>query len=487
VTYSPRDTERWAVEPPKREGRTPFQRDRARVLHSSALRRLAAKTQVVRAGSADFPRTRLTHTLECAQVGRELGAALGCDPDLVDAACLAHDIGHPPFGHNGESALAALAGDDGELACGGFEGNAQSLRLLTRLEPKVEGAGLNLTRATLDATLKYPWVASPATSAPPAAAVPANVTLHLPAKYGAYESDQRVFEWIRRPAPGRRRCLEAQVMDWADDVAYSVHDLEDGLDAGLVTMKALADESERTVVSAIARRHYCPASWDVTAAELEIVFAEFMELDCWQFSFDGGPAALAAAKNLTSELVGRFCTAAENATRAEAGPSPLCRYAADLVVPRRQLLECALLKAVAAYYVMSREAAVTQQAREREVVTELALALDRGAPASLDPVFRPAWHDAAGDTERRRVIIDQIASLTDTSALAWHERLAVLPPDRSPILPRAWGDCPSPHAPWALSSGFIGLTFTLCGGGNGDVRDRGWRAGGREGGRDAPR
>jgi dGTPase len=421
VTYSPRDTDRWVTEPPKRPGRTEFQRDRARVLHSSALRRLAAKTQVVRAGSGDFPRTRLTHSLECAQVGRELGAALGCDPDLVDAACLAHDLGHPPFGHNGESALAAIAGDGGALACGGFEGNAQSLRLLTRLEPKVPGAGLNLTRATLDAALKYPWLPGPVPGAGP---VPENITLHLPAKYGAYQSDAPAFEWIRAGAPGRRRCLEAQVMDWADDVAYSVHDVEDGLQAGLVSMKNLGDPAERARVAAVALAHYCPPGWAVTRAELETVFAEFMELDCWQFSFDGGPASLAAAKNLTSELVGRLCQAAEDGTRAAAGPGPLRRYAADLAVPRRQLLECALLKAVAAHYVMTRRDALAEQAREREVVTELALAIERNAPATLDPVFQPAWDSAAGDQERRRVILDQVASLTDTSALAWHERLS---------------------------------------------------------------
>jgi len=434
VTYTSLDTERWVAEPPKRPERTQFQRDRARVLHSSALRRLAAKTQVMRAGSADFPRTRLTHSLEVAQIGRDLAAVLGCDPDLVDAAGLAHDLGHPPFGHNGESALAALADPGGPLACGGFEGNAQSLRLLTRLEPKVPGAGLNLTRATLDAALKYPWVApdsppsdSPASGGPASAgpaSAPANVTLHLPAKYGAYKDDIAAFEWIRADAPGRRRCLEAQVMDWADDVAYSVHDLEDGLDAGLVSLKDLTDQSERSVVSAVARTYYCPPSWAVTAAELDSVFAEFMELDCWQFSFDGGPAALAAAKNLTSELVGRFCQAAEDATRAAAGPGRLTRYSADLVVPRRQLLECALLKSVAAHYVMRRQAAVDQQAREREVITELALAIDRGAPATLDPVFQPAWNDAATDQARHRVIIDQLASLTDTSALAGHRRLA---------------------------------------------------------------
>jgi dGTPase len=417
MEYSPRDTERWAAEPRKRPGRNEFQRDRARVLHSSALRRLAAKTQVVRAGSGDFPRTRLTHSLECAQIGRELGASLGCDPDLVDAACLAHDLGHPPFGHNGESALAALADPGGPLDCGGFEGNAQSLRLLTRLEPKVPGAGLNLTRATLDAALKYPWINASA------GCDPADTAPVPTAKYGAYACDLAAYRWIRDGAPDRRRCLEAQVMDWADDVAYSVHDLEDGLHAGLISMKNLTDHPERVVVSAVAATHYCDPSWDVTAAELETVFADFMGLDCWQFSFDGGPASLVAAKNLTSELVGRFCQAAWQATRAAVGGGPLSRYSAGLAVPRRQLLECALLKAVAAHYVMGRGGAAAQQAREREVITELALAIERGAPATLDPVFQPAWDGADGDTERRRVIIDQLASLTDTSAIAWHERL----------------------------------------------------------------
>ena len=140
--YHSRDIERFFAEPPKSQARTPFQRDRARVLHSSALRRLGAKTQVLGAGSNDFSRTRLTHSLEVAQVGRDIAHELGCDPDIVDAACLSHDLGHPPFGHNGERVLNELARD-----IGGFEGNAQTLRLLARLEPKVLGGeksyGLN--------------------------------------------------------------------------------------------------------------------------------------------------------------------------------------------------------------------------------------------------------------------------------------------------------------------------------------------------------
>jgi dGTPase len=211
-------------------------------------------------------------------------------------------------------------------------------------------------------------------------------------------------------------------MDWADDVAYSVHDVEDGLQADLIAIKDLTDQSERAQVSAVALDHYCPEPWNVTAAELDAVFAEFIRLDCWQFSFDGGPASLAAAKNLTSELVGRLCRAAEDGTRAAAGPAPLSRYAADLVIPRRQLLECALLKATAAHYVMSRRSALAQQANERDIIVDLAQVISQGAPDTLDPVFHPAWDSAPTDQDRHRVIIDQLASLTDTSALAWHSR-----------------------------------------------------------------
>jgi dGTPase len=430
------------AEPPKRAQaaasyqRGPFVRDRARVLHSSALRRLAAKTQVVEVGAGDFPRTRLTHSLECAQIGRELGAALGCDPDLVDAACLAHDLGHPPFGHNGEIVLAEFA-----AGCGGFEGNAQSLRLLTRLEAKVPGAGLNLTRATLDATVKYPWPAGPGRVAGragrtaaqfPPPGLPGEEPPQSPQKFGFYADDGEVFGWIRDGAPEGRTCLEAQVMDWADDVAYSVHDLEDGLHAGHITVPGLHDRSHQLAVAEMTATYYCPPGL-VTMAELGEVFDDLLGLPCWPERFDGGPADLAGLKHLTSELIGRFCRAAQEATlasRPDAGGDghagqggQLTRYDADLVVPRRQRLECALLKGVAAHYVMSRDGAAQVQARERELIAELAAAVLAGAPETLDAALRPGYDAAVSDPQRLRVVTDQVASLTDTSAIAWHRHL----------------------------------------------------------------
>jgi dGTPase len=407
-TYSDADLERRCPEPPSRSGRSEPQRDRARVLHSGALRRLAGKTQVVEPGGAGFdwpgavPRTRLTHSLECAQIGRELGAALGCDPDLVDAACLAHDLGHPPFGHNGEHAL-----DRAAQACGGFEGNAQSLRVLTRLEVKVEGAGLNLTRAALDAATKYPW---PRTAADGAARV----------KYGVYDDDLPVFRWLRTGAVEDRRCFEAQVMDWADDVAYSVHDLEDGIAAGLVQLPDLADPDERAELCRLAGALYLDPE---PLVDLPEVLDDLMALELWPRDHDGSSGAQARLKALTSGFIGRFCRAAEQATRERHGPGPLGRYDADLVVPARTRGECALLKAVAARYVMGRPGVVAAQDRERALLDELVIRLLESAPKHLEPARAQDWRAAPDDAARLRVVVDQVASLTDAAAAALHARL----------------------------------------------------------------
>ncbi|WP_019633900.1 deoxyguanosinetriphosphate triphosphohydrolase [Actinomadura atramentaria] len=434
--YSDRDRRRWAPEPPKRRGRGAFERDRARVLHSAALRRLAAKTQVASPGAepehnVQSLRTRLTHSLECAQIGRELGRVFGCDPDVVETACLSHDIGHPPFGHNGEAAL-----DDVARGCGGFEGNAQSLRVLTRLEPKSfapdgpplfgRSVGLNLTRASLDAAMKYPWSQADAVNG----------------KFGVYQDDLDYARWVREGAPDGRTCFEAQVMDWSDDVAYSVHDLEDALVAGHIDFALLADPAERRSVAATAVRLYCAATPGdgphpvprarrperaasplvAEAAEVEERFAALLAEPYWPDRYDGTPRTLAALKNLTSSLIGRFCLAAERATRREHGDRPLTRYGAELIVPRAQRLECALLKGITAHYVWISHERV--RARQRELILELAELTLAGAPATLDPAFRAAFADAPDDAARLRAVVDQIASLTDTSAMARHAALA---------------------------------------------------------------
>jgi dGTPase len=400
--YDEHDRARWVDEPPKAHDGTrgPFERDRARVLHSAALRRLAAKTQVVGVGVGDFPRTRLTHSLECAQIGRELGAALGADPDLVDAACLAHDLGHPPFGHNGEAALDEIA-----RPCGGFEGNAQSLRVLTRLEAKVlrgdGSAGLNLTRAVLDGATKYPWPKREGAT-----------------KFGVYADDLPVFTWLRDGAPGSRRCLEAQVMDWADDVAYSVHDLEDGIHAGHVRPASLGDAAEREAVVRVASSSYFDGSVDDLTAAADWLVA----LPFWVREFDGTLAALAALKRMTSELIARLSSAAVRATREAQGGGPAYRYSAALAVPPAARAECAVLKAVADHFVMQRTEAVRAQERQREQLAELAAAVAAAAPDSLEPWLLGAWAASPDDVARLRVVVDQIASLTDTSAIAWHHR-----------------------------------------------------------------
>ncbi len=402
--YTDAARERRLPEPPKTGRRGPFARDRARLVHSSALRRLAAKTQVVAPLSDDFVRNRLTHSLEVAQIGRDLAAALGCDGDVVEAACLAHDLGHPPFGHNGEAALDAVAS-----GIGGFEGNAQTLRVLTRLEPKVvdpaTGApgGLNLTRATLDACTKYPWPRRPGGG-----------------KFGVYGDDAAVFGWLRAGAPGERRCVEAQVMDLADDIAYCVHDVEDAIVGGHLDPRRLADADEALRVVAQTCAWYLPG---VDPAEVEDALGRLRAIPLWLAGFDGSHRALSALKDMTSELIGRFSAAAEQATRSRFGPGPLLRYGADVVVPRSTVVEIGTLKGIAAVYVMTAEARQPVYAEQRALLTGLTLELAHRGPDCLEPPFAAAWSAAADDDARLRVVVDQVASLTDPSAALWHRRL----------------------------------------------------------------
>ena len=405
--YDDAARERLVDEPAKRVPaplRTPFERDRARVVHSASLRRLAAKTQVLGPQADDFVRNRLTHSLEVAQVARDLAHPLGCHPDLAETAALAHDLGHPPFGHNGEVALDSVSG-----ACGGFEGNAQTLRILTRLEAKSADAegrsvGLNLTRGTLDACTKYPWRRySPGS------------------KFGVYDDDLAVFEWLRDGVDGPRRCVEAQVMDFADDVAYSVHDLEDGVVGGRVDLALLDDSVERAATWGTVRDWYLPEADDDV---LDGALARLRSVGSWPgSSYDGSRAGMALLKNLTSDLIGIFCGSVHEATRAAYGDRPLVRHQADLVVPEVTVEEIAVLKGIAAHYVMRTEDRLALMGRQREMLTDLVEALWQRGSDGLDPALRADFELAEDDAARTRVVVDQVASLTDRSAVAWHQRL----------------------------------------------------------------
>lgn len=406
--YEDFDRERFVSQPKSsmvRRGE--FARDRARVLHSAAFRKLSSKTQVLSPSSGDFARTRLTHSLEVSQVGREIANVIGVDADLVDMACLAHDLGHPPFGHNGESALNLWAAE-----IGGFEGNAQTFRILTRLEPKIyddsgRSRGLNLTRASLDAATKYPWRLSQASE------------YGNSVKFGVYDDDLEVFQWMRTSAPDGAKCVEAQIMDFSDDVAYSVHDFEDAIFEGFIDPAVISDPlAKDELIEEVGKW----AGGSLAKVQLEEALHHLQQSPFWLTGYDGSPRDLAQLKNLTSDLIGSFVSRTTEAILENASKSSLTRYRAGVIVPSKVKSEIAVLKGIVASQVMSHNSRQPLYERQRVILTELADEL-LVAPEHLDAISNQAWEAASSDAAKRRVIVDQVASLTDPTAIALHQRL----------------------------------------------------------------
>lgn len=465
MKYEPRgythyDRERFVIESGPRLPITAFSVDHARLIQSSALRRLGAKTQIQMAGTDDFSRTRLTHSLEVAQVGSFLAYLVGCDPDIVTTACLAHDLGHPPFGHTGEHVLAQIAKD-----IGSFEGNAQTFRLLTYLEPKIfkagkngydESVGLNLTRSTLDAVLKYPWTYEQACAEHPEKEFQ---------KFCIYPHQEEIFKWVKRDAPHPSiKSLEAQVMDISDDIAYSTHDVEDAIVSGAFNPILLTDPQSVDHIIRSTQEWY-GEKWSTEGLREALATINEQQY-CLSPQFSGSQEALARLKNVTTSFIVRFVHSIACATRENAGLDcrnlkelywghadnvdnansfveslesteietfcnsvyhrKLIRYSADIVIPQKTLYEITALKGIAVHFVMGPRELMPLHEQEKEIIRDLVnfLMADLPHPSSaLQPQYFEAWERAQSDDERLRVAIDQVASLTDGSALALHSLL----------------------------------------------------------------
>jgi dGTPase len=407
--YGPASGHRYADEPGDDVTRTPpddprrrFADDHARVLRSVALRALGGKTQTLDVGEDHTPRNRLTHSLEVAQIARDIGQALGAEPFLLETAGLVHDLGHPPFGHNGETALNEIA-----MEAGGFEANAQTLRVLTRLEPGPSTArGLNLTRAVLDASCKYPWTRQDGTR-----------------KFGVYTDDTPVFRWMRVGSPNLHPCMEAQITDWADDVANAVSDLEDAIRAYRISPTLMGSHAERASIAQLAAERMTSEPTSL----IEAVAGDLVRLPpaAWllRHGYDGTPTALTAAKHLTGHLLGRFVGAAVTETQRVQGAGFLTRHHADLIVPPKTRAEVAWLTALTLRHVLHAPDCRRKRHRQRTMIAELFDAVLRGAPRTLDPTLTRMWVAAATDTDHVRIVTDHLALLTESQVLAQHRQL----------------------------------------------------------------
>ncbi len=413
------------------DSRSDAQKDRDRILYTSALKRLAKVTQVVRADVGHVFHNRLTHSFQVAQVGLRtaqrlqpsyvalVGTPDGLDPDVVEAACLAHDLGHPPFGHVAEKKLDELAGKNID-GCGGnarndmdgFEGNAQSFRIVTRLsQHSTTHRGLDLTRATLAAILKYPWLKGQ--------------NPEKPDKWGAYSSEKNDFAFATALCPSQEvRTIEASLMDWADDITYSVHDVEDFYRAGRIPLYLLADrrydkERKGFFEKAFARHPDKEGMW-ADHKSLQEAFNEVMVgLFPLEGVYTGEWNERAALRGFTSELIGGYISA----TAIE-----LVNGNPRLRVDQDRELEVAMLKELTWVYVIEAPELASQQDGQRTVIEGLFsiywdAAQGRRSQHLFPPYYRKALEDSANDREKKRVVVDLIAGMTEEQALAMHNRL----------------------------------------------------------------
>lgn len=399
--------------------RHPFQRDRDRILYSSAFRRLSGITQIVRAGEADVFHTRQQHTIKVAQVGRRLAEkcradnpkladSIGVDAEVVEAACLAHDLGHPPFGHVGEHALNEMVE---QTDPDGFEGNAQTFRIITKLAVRFDECdGLDLTRATLAATLKYPWVrdlTDPARSK----------------KWNAYRAEVEDFEFARQGLGHSAKKAEADLMDWADDIAYSVHDLEDFHRCGILPWHRIligGDQTENIIDR--AKDKWFGAPHDATGRLREAM----RNLDAFirggfgsviNEPYIGERHQRQELRNLTSGLIGRYIKAA---SLQEPDADGRCVH-----INQEEADEVLILKQITRDYIISNPSLAAQQKGQerilRELFTDLLADSQNGTPRYLPPRLK-YLHEIPG-TNPARFAADCIASLTEAETVALHARL----------------------------------------------------------------
>jgi dGTPase len=417
VSWTDADRQARQFEVETDDQRPRFARDHDRVLYSSAFHRLAGITQIVRAGELDIFHTRQQHTYKVAQIGRrlaenlirtqpEIARSVGVSPEVVEAACLAHDLGHPPFGHASESELDRLVMEADEAD--GFEGNAQTFRILTKLAVRLEDRlGLNLTRATLAATLKYPWLRD-------------HNDPNKSKKWSAYSSEREAFEWARQFHPHDKKTAEAEIMDWADDIAYSVHDLEDFHRVGVIRWQQILAPGNRQdlINEVVGRWHDAPPDAARRIADAVDRFVDVLRLfpAVRDETYDGSREQRRQLRNLTSRLIGKYIRALRLTLTTSDTSVTLGEASTDEVL---------VLKHIARQYVIGLPALHAQQFGQKRVVGELFKIFlnesKNGAAPFIPMRLRHIWQ--IPNSSPARIAADCIATLTENEAYQLHRRL----------------------------------------------------------------